>query len=697
MSRSLSDSQEAAGSKSGEFATRLPQPGISDRALPYAVAVCLLPLLVLWHRRDALFSPLWYTDPWFYLGYFKDLANYKRELFFGSYYGSRMAWVLPGFLLHSVFPPVVANVVLRLAVQLTATLSFFAVLRRLAGIRSAFLATMVFSVNPWLWGATGWDYPDGAGIAYTLLAMAFLTRAAAQPVRQWSLMAAVFAMAGIAYSHIFLGTLTPVIFLYYFGLLWIWHRTLELKPMLISCLWIGSAFAFATLGLCGINYLLDGTFWFYAPSVNRAFFMAKDFRFFSSIWRPHELVPWLWPAVFGAGTAVLLLLLRWRKPTTTPHLLGLLLSAVLLLPFAYMGYWQMRGDTILGYHPYVSYLLPLTFLVMGSSYWPAVETMSRRTYLLICCGAALMFGALWYYPNGYQALHSAAASQETIAISACLLAAALLLRKRVAGTLLGVAGFGVFSTAALAQTYLAVGAPLHATWDQYVRVMQARQRVEARRAGAPVLFWFDKQEGPSYLEPFALNSSYMAEFSRISENFPQGCSQPVEPGTLVVVTSKKDHSSQLAETALTNCWRPFGVHPRLESIEPVRYGGEPYTMTMLKVEPTISTLPPPGDLLKSIPLENVHQGAPKAVLRRTPKDLEIDTIPGLGSFAGRVSLGLDPTLREKLVVLVRLRVLRGKIALSILNEQSNDFVASQLVWPLPEPIDVVLPIASPPR
>ena len=233
MSRSVSGSEEAIASADGEPATETQQPSGSEHVLPYTLAVLVLPLVVLWHRADALFSPLWYADPWFYLGYFRNLINYKRDLFFGSYYGSRLAWVLPGFLVHSLFSPLVANLILHLTVHLTATLSFFAILRRLTGHRSAFLATMVFSVDPWLWAATGWDYPDGAGIAYCLLAIALLTRSAARPVRQWSLLLAGIAMAGMAYTHLFLGTFTLLLLLYYFGFVLLWQGALAVRPAII--------------------------------------------------------------------------------------------------------------------------------------------------------------------------------------------------------------------------------------------------------------------------------------------------------------------------------------------------------------------------------------------------------------------------------------------------------------------------------
>lgn len=696
MSRSRPAPEETVAPKSVPIAPETGHRSASDRTLPYVLAVFLLPLLVLWHRADALFSPLWYADPWFYLGYFRDLVNYKRDLFFGSYYGSRLAWVLPGFLIHSVFSPVIANLVLHVTVHLTATLSFFAVLRRLAGLRAAFLATMVFSVDPWLWAATGWDYPDGAGIAYCLLAMALLTRSAAQSLRPWSLLLAGIAIAGMAYTHLFLGTFTLLLVLYYFGLVWVRHGSLALRPAILACLCIGAGAAIATLGLCGVNYLLDGTFWFYAPSVNRAFRMAGDFQFVRSIWRTRELVPWLWPAVFGSCTALLLLAPRWKRKADPPNGAALVLSAPLLLAFAYMGYLQSRGTTVLGHHPYVSYLLPFGFLVMGSSFWPAVESMPLRTYVLICSAAALAFGALWHNPNGYAVLTSAAASQAAIAVSAFILTIALALRYRTAGAILGIAGFGVFTAAALSQTYLTVGTNLHSTRREYARVMQARQRIEDRRAGAPILFWYDRQESSSFFQYVALNATYIAEFERINETFPRGCSGPAEPGTLVVITSEKERSSELAQAALTDCWLPFGVHPVFESQEVINGDPRPYTMTMLRVEPTAATLPPPGEVFKSVPLEQVKLATNHAVLRRTSQGLEVQTIRGFGAYAGSLKLGLDPGTREKFAVLVRLRVLEGKIAVGILDPSGKRFLINTPVWPLPRAIDLVVPVPSPP-
>ena len=415
-----------------------------QRTWIYAVLVLLMPCLVLWHRDNALYTPPYYADPWFYLGYFRNLVEFKRDLFYGFYYGSRLSWVLPGFLLHSVVSPLVANSILHLAVQSIATLSLFHILRITAGIRSAFIATLVFSVQPWLWVATGWDYPDGAGIAYCLLAMALFTQSAVRPASKWVLVGAGAALAGMVYSHIFLGTFAPLLLLYYLALAWSSQRTPLLESARSLFLWAGAGFAIVTASLCAINYFLDGRLWFYGPSVARAISMAKDFQFTRAMWVNHALVAWLWPGVGGCITAIVLLISSVKSAPRFRNPAGLFFSAQLLLAVAYMLYLQSRGTTVLGHYPYASYLLPFVFLVTGASFWPAAGTMSFRTFALICSFAAATFAALWYNPHSPLLPATPAAQKFTIVLSASALALALLLRRRTAGTVSGRRGLRGF-------------------------------------------------------------------------------------------------------------------------------------------------------------------------------------------------------------------------------------------------------------
>lgn len=661
---------------------------------PYLAAVLLLPVIVLWHRDNALYTPPWYADPWFYLGYFRNLVEYKSDLFDGSYYGSRLTWILPGWLIHSLFRPVIANAILHLTVQSTAALSFFSILRLTTGARSAFLATLVFSVNPWLWAATGWDYPDGAGIAYCLLAMALLTRAATGAARKRSLLLAGGAIAGMAYTHVFLATFTPLLLLYYSGLVWLWQRAPSRSSIFDLGVWAGLGFGIVTLALGVVNHRLDSHFWFYGPSMVRALQMAKDFQFVRSIWVDHGLAPWLWPGVGGAITALVALLAGARRAATERSRAALLFSAQLLLALAYMAFLQSRGTTVLAHHPYASYLLPFVFLVMGATFWPAAEGTSLRIYLAICCVAAVAFGVLWYNPFSALVAASPGAQRGTLVLSAGILAAALVLRRRTAGTMLAVTGFVVLTSVQLGQTVHFQGTELHGSRQQYERFMHLRERIESVRKRRTPLFWFDAKE-VNRNEYIGVSSFYLAEFSQLGTGFPGGCDGPMDTGSVIVVLSQQEHTPELARAALAKCWGPLGIRPVVEAVEEVEGAARPYTLAMLRPESQASPGTSPDGLLQTIALERVQLGDKNASLQRVPEGLMVTTIPGPGAFAGRVPLDWDAIGRTRLAVHVRARGLRGKVGFGILRSDNQAFLQEHAVRPSPTMVDLVLPLPSP--
>ena len=63
------------------FALKATQRFAWNRDGLYTIAVLLMPLLILWHRDNVLYSPPLHTDPWFYAGYVQSLADFKRDLF----------------------------------------------------------------------------------------------------------------------------------------------------------------------------------------------------------------------------------------------------------------------------------------------------------------------------------------------------------------------------------------------------------------------------------------------------------------------------------------------------------------------------------------------------------------------------------------------------------------------------------------
>ena len=68
---------------------------------------------------------------------------------------------------------------------------------------------------------------------------------------------------------------------------------------------------------------------------------------------------------------------------------------------------------------------------------------------------------------------------------------------------------------------------------------------------------------------------------------------------------------------------------------------------------------------------------------------------GQGAYTGRIALGLDAS-GQGLKVKVSLRVLDGNLGVGILTPDSKDFILERSVWPLPQMLEVALPLPSPP-
>jgi hypothetical protein len=603
----------------------------------YAIAILALPALVLWHRDDAIFTPPWFTDPWFYLGYFRDLVELKRNLVPDAYFGSRLSWILPGYAVHTLFRPLVANFILHVGVHSVAALSFFAILRRTVGVRIAFLSAMVFSLHPWLWLATGWDYVNGPGIAYCLLAMAALTGAAKRTGGGRSLVLAGAAMAGMVYAHFLWLSFIPLLLAYYAGLVWAWRPAPWRRLALVGAGWLALGFGIVTVALGAANYAIAGNFWFYGLSWNAARRAAEVFTAAPGIWDAHGLVPWLWFPLMAAAAAVILLPFRWRRTGAGRNVPALLFSAQLFLALAWLGYLQSRGIAMLGFYHYAAYLMPFAFLTIGALFWEAVDGMSRRAYLLTCGTAAAGFGAMWYAPTEWTL-----AALQTALLGAALVAAGLVLGRRPAGTWLALGGILVWSAYALTQT-----APLHGTRAEYRRIMDEREKVERARNHDRIHFWFDEKE-PGYSEYLALDSLFLGD--RLGTAFPQGgCKVRVQPGTLVVVPSIRPDAPELARRELSDCWRDSAMKAVVVAVDSMPRDGRPYTVTMLRAVQDMSAQRPlraviepagagtlqlaPGSETVPFPLARWRRELPTAVLETTAGGIDVRTPRGAYEYA----------------------------------------------------------------
>jgi hypothetical protein len=240
---------------------------------------------------------------------------------------------------------------------------------------------------------------------------------------------------------------------------------------------------------------------------------------------------------------------------------------------------QYRGSQALGYPFYASYLLPFTFLVIGTSFWPAAEKVSRARYLLICCIAAVICGAVWYDYAGTTLPAWPSAIRWTVLLGGCALASGLALRRRTAGILLAIAGLAIFT----AQAQFHMPADPHAYRRQYAALMRARARIETSRNGRYIRFWYNAND-PAVGDYDALSSTYLWSRSSWGDRFPEPPRDvDVPPGTLFVVLSSHDRDSELARGALSQSWERYGMRAALIENDFIDRGSYRYTMALLTV------------------------------------------------------------------------------------------------------------------
>jgi hypothetical protein len=268
-------------------------------------------------------------------------------------------------------------------------------------------------------------------------------------------------------------------------------------------------------------------------------------------------------------------------------------------------------------------LFPFTFLVIGNSFWRAAEKMPARTYAVACAVALVLAAAAWYDP----ASHPAPGEPAWLAAGFVAMAVSLALGKRPASTFLAIAGFLVLMFASYNGTIHS--AQLHATREEYSRVMDARALIEERRDHSPILFWYERQE-PAYHEYFALNSTYMADFARIGEHFPAGCPDRADKRIIFVVSSWREDAAEIARSALNRCWSGTGLQVAVQNAFLGSQAPYPYTITLLSSRTDFSMLRPLS--VSSDPLTG------KRVLQLVPDPTQEEPLPSnlWNSYQGSV-------------------------------------------------------------
>jgi hypothetical protein len=148
--------------------------------MAFLLAVFGAVLLWLAFGPFAIYPPVGYLDPWFYTGYFSNFSYLLLHRGF-TYYVSRLPWIIPGRIAFSIANPEIASLLLCAGIVAVSGISVYWMVRWHYGQAPAVLAALALITNPYFMGAAGWQYPDGAAIAYGTVALALYLRPHGNP------------------------------------------------------------------------------------------------------------------------------------------------------------------------------------------------------------------------------------------------------------------------------------------------------------------------------------------------------------------------------------------------------------------------------------------------------------------------------------------------------------------------------------
>lgn len=130
----------------------------------------LFPLLLLDLGEYELFPQVGWVDPAIYLSYFLNPKG-TIEYFGSTYFATRLSFIIPGYIAHTVFKFAYANFLLVLLFHSIGILSVYFAGKKAAGTLAGVLAAWWLGCNPLWIAAISGGYVDGPAIALALAAI----------------------------------------------------------------------------------------------------------------------------------------------------------------------------------------------------------------------------------------------------------------------------------------------------------------------------------------------------------------------------------------------------------------------------------------------------------------------------------------------------------------------------------------------
>lgn len=516
--------------------------GSLDKGL---LVLLILPWLLLINNDIWLFDFNVLIDPWLYLGLSLRFEQFLQA-YGDTYYVGRLAWTLPSHLIFKFFSPLAAQYILHVGFYYLAILSIYFLLKRIVGYRSALLASVMMGCHAWFLMAIGSNYVNGAGIAYYSAALLMLTLAT--QLSRWKIY---LLLSGVFYGLAIFSNLTwiflaPSLVCYYIAI----NRKHQAHSIAKSSIFFVAGLIFIALIFCAINFLVNGQFFFFLPSLKHILYASSyqqnPWKLSWNIWLPSAF--WLALLAITFISSTVLTLVSYLKRLPNLQTISVDLQICFLLACSPFVIWEMKSEPLLQVYFYASYLMPFTFIAIGAQLHQLESVLNQLKgyqFAYITTGIIVLTLIAYRLPLNSLIFQDYAGVLTLIFCSVWLIwaGAALLFHHAIAKLLssallilllafntvnvVSVAfSIGSLKTLAIALGYTASNQIIPSSIlseinysqrkDAFLLVVQAQRYLQTVDSRFQLMFWYDMEESLVYR-----SIASAALWNHLSESFPR--------------------------------------------------------------------------------------------------------------------------------------------------------------------------------
>lgn len=548
---------------------------------PFADCVTASLLLLgalYWVNSSWLFlAPGPWIDPFVYTGYMI-YGPLHVHAFKDLYYTSRIPAIALGWFAHSAAAdPSMASIMLRFTYGLVLALGAAAGARAFSASRAApKLAIALALLNPFVLWAIGWDYVDGAALAFLSATLGAASLAAAR--RSWIIATVAGAFYALAVSTYFMLVLfAPILVLIGIAA----GLPFSLKSVLRIGLAAMGGLVLAVVLTSVVSSLMGGRFFYLMPQIDAAFSISAN----RAAWKTAtyfwvEFASWLLlagAATLSAGIFALYALVRRLSRTRDIQLLLLcvaqLVAALMFLLFELSGYWLLQFSYNAVYLNAISVVSLIALWFRGAEEDGAASHARTWLPMLVLVGVILAtWGAIDHVnrmggacaPSFCLWFSTKAGGYPAALVLALVVAATGILRPMIRGLawLRWKAAVSALVLGCLSIVFALSFPPSVFPWPdtgvrqrQYVDLVHALRVIRNVNPNLDLHFWYNYSDTELGGFGRALASAHVYGHRLISNSFPStdhpDLKRPViQPGTRIIVLSQAPDAMQLANEAI---------------------------------------------------------------------------------------------------------------------------------------------------